>query len=267
MLILTSTYAMVKTHGFWLTTAQIFFDNSDADSALGSDASSSDCTSIASSIRGYRYEYGRRYHAYQAGKYVLPNDEAEQDRLDLHHHVFRLILGGRLYRAPIDPHVQKVFDYGTGTGIWAMDFADEHESAVVTGTDLSPIQPDWVPANCNFLVEDVEGEWSFRRNSFDFIHGRSMCGSVSDFNALYRKSYDCLKPGGWIEVQEYEAWIHKLGDPEGKTIPNITKWQSGIDEASTILGRRFNVALEQKQKVIDAGFINVQDDVYPVCHS
>lgn len=241
-------------------------DSSDADSALGSDASTSDYTSVASSIRGYKYEYGRRYHAYKEGKYVLPNDEAEQDRLDLHHHVFRLILGGRLYRAPISPHVQRVLDYGTGTGIWAMDFADEHPSAFVTGTDLSPIQPDWLPANCNFLVEDVEGEWPFRHSeAFDFIHGRSMCGSVSDFDALYRQAYDNLKPGGWMELQEYEAWIWKLDDPEGKTIPNIYKWQGGIDEASTKLGRRFNVAAQQKDKLINAGFINVHDDVYPVC--
>ena len=242
-------------------------DSSDADSALGSDASSSDTTSIASSIRGYKYEYGRRYHAYQEGKYVLPNDEAEQDRLDLHHHIFRLTLGGRLYRSPIDPHVQRVFDYGTGTGIWSMDFADEHPSAMVTGTDLSPIQPEWVPANCNFLVEDVEQDWSFSPDApFDFIHGRSMCGSVADFDALYRKCYDNLKPGAWLEAQEYEAWLQKIGDPEGKTIPNINKWQGGVDEASTKLGRRFNLATQLKQKLINAGFVNVHDDVYPVCH-
>ena len=31
----------------------------------------------------YTYENGRRYHAFREGEYVLPNDEAEQDRLDL----------------------------------------------------------------------------------------------------------------------------------------------------------------------------------------
>lgn len=35
----------------------------------------------------------RRYHAYSEGAYYLPNDEAEQARLDLVHHVFRLALG------------------------------------------------------------------------------------------------------------------------------------------------------------------------------
>jgi methylase of polypeptide subunit release factors len=31
-------------------------------------------------------------------------------------------------------------DVGTGTGIWAIDFADQYNNAEVTGTDLSPIQ-------------------------------------------------------------------------------------------------------------------------------
>ena len=29
-----------------------------------------------------RYENGRRYHAFRAGNYPIPNDEKEQDRLD-----------------------------------------------------------------------------------------------------------------------------------------------------------------------------------------
>jgi hypothetical protein len=31
----------------------------------------------------YTYENGRRYHSFHEGEYVLPNDEQEQDRLDL----------------------------------------------------------------------------------------------------------------------------------------------------------------------------------------
>ena len=38
-------------------------------------------TSLNSSVTDYKYEHGRRYHAYQEGKYVLPNDDAEIQRL------------------------------------------------------------------------------------------------------------------------------------------------------------------------------------------
>jgi SAM-dependent methyltransferase len=232
---------------------------------LGEDAQSTRSATVSSSVRDYVYENNRRYHAYREGKYLLPNDELEQDRLDLHHHVFRLMLGGRLHRAPLPPDVGRVLDYGTGTGIWALDFADEYQSAEVIGTDLSPIQPDWVSPNCKFYVDDVESEWTFGPDqALDYIHGRSMCGSIGDPPALYQSAYTHLKPGGWMEIQDFEAWIWQIDDPEGRGITNMTKWLGLLDEASAKVGKRINVVLEQKQHLIDAGFINVRDDVVAV---
>ncbi|KAK6812889.1 hypothetical protein RU639_011377 [Aspergillus parasiticus] len=93
------------------------------------------------------YENGRRYHAYREGEYTLPNDEEEQDRMDLLHHIYSLILDGEIHIAPIK-NPQRVLDIGTGTGILAVDFADQYQSSEVIGNDLSPIQPKWVPPNC-----------------------------------------------------------------------------------------------------------------------
>jgi len=53
----------------------------------------------------------------------MPNDEGEQERLDLYHHMFLQLLGGKLYSAPLQ-NPQHVLDVGTGTGIWATDFAE-----------------------------------------------------------------------------------------------------------------------------------------------
>jgi hypothetical protein len=50
----------------------------DLDSTLGSEDSSLRSVSLSSSIYDYRYENGRRYHAYRDGRYFLPNDEVEQ---------------------------------------------------------------------------------------------------------------------------------------------------------------------------------------------
>ena len=38
-------------------------------------------TSLNSTVTDYKYEHGRRYHAYQDGKYALPNDDEEINRL------------------------------------------------------------------------------------------------------------------------------------------------------------------------------------------
>lgn len=84
----------------------------------------------------------------QDGRYLFPNDEGEMDRMDLQHHVWTLMLGGKLYLAPIPKDkVHRALDIGTGTGIWAIDFADDHPETVVIGVDLSGIQPTYAPPN------------------------------------------------------------------------------------------------------------------------
>ena len=53
-----------------------------------------------------------------------------------------LLMGGNLNLAPlVDP--KNILDIGTGTGIWAIEMADQHPDATVIGTDLSPVQPVW----------------------------------------------------------------------------------------------------------------------------
>ena len=52
------------------------------DSDSGYDEESLSTASIASSIYNYEQENGRTYHAYKAGKYALPNDEGEKERMD-----------------------------------------------------------------------------------------------------------------------------------------------------------------------------------------
>jgi SAM-dependent methyltransferase len=220
---------------------------------------------LASSIRSYRYENGRRYHAYRDGQYLLPNDEKEQDRLDFYHHIWRLMIGGGLFRAPINANPQRVLDLGTGTGIWSIDFADEFPSALVIGTDLSPIQPSSVPPNCRFYVDDFESEWTYGpHEKFDFIHGRSLGGCIANYELFYQRVYANLKPGGWIEMQEFEADYYSPDDPELSKAPNCKKWARLGNHASEKAGRIFAIAQEQKQKMIDAGFEDVHDDPYKV---
>ncbi|KAJ0361704.1 hypothetical protein COL26b_013627 [Colletotrichum chrysophilum] len=89
-------------------------------------------SSVTSSVLEYRQENGRTYHGYKEGKYMLPNDDREVDRLDLQHNLFIRTFDGRLATAPPndpDAKVKNVLDVGTGSGIWAMDFGDQHPEA------------------------------------------------------------------------------------------------------------------------------------------
>ena len=70
-------------------------------------------------------------------EYSLPNDGEEQDRQDLQHGMCLQIMDGRLAEAPIDRESPShVLDIGTGTGIWAIEFAEQYPNALVVGTDL-----------------------------------------------------------------------------------------------------------------------------------
>ncbi|QGI88814.1 hypothetical protein CEK26_000029 [Fusarium fujikuroi] len=175
----------------------------DADSAVGDDVASS-TESISSSILHYRTIHGRTYHSEQGNaEYWTPNDEHHNESMDINHHLLSLSLEGKLHLAPLKDDIQKVLDIGTGTGIWAIDFADEYPNAEVVGTDISPIQPDWVPPNLKFEIEDCTQEWTYEPNSFDYVHMRYMYGSISDWSALFKEAFRVCKPGGWVE--SYEA--------------------------------------------------------------
>jgi trans-aconitate methyltransferase len=175
------------------------------------------------------------------------------------------MIGGHLFRAPINRNPQRVLDLGTGTGIWAIDFADEFPSAFVIGTDLSPIQPTSVPVNCKFYVDDFESEWTFGpEEKFDFIHGRSLGGTVANYDLLFQRIFDNLNPGAWVEMQEFEADYFSPDDPTMSKAPNCKKWAQLGNHASEKAGRIFAVAGDQKQKMVDIGFEDVHDDVYKV---
>lgn len=49
----------------------------------------------------------------------------------------RLLADDGLYKAPVEnPHTARVLDLGTGTGIWAIEFATDYPDAEVIGLDL-----------------------------------------------------------------------------------------------------------------------------------
>lgn len=236
--------------------------DSDGDSAFGANSSSS--TSLASSVLHYEYSNGRRYHGYRSGAYILPNDEQEQDRLDLLHHIFLLILGGKLYDAPVHPPPQRVLDIGTGTGIWAIDFADENPGAEVIGTDLSPIQPTWVPPNVKFYIDDAEAEWVYSADeAFDFIHCRTLSGSISDWDRLVQQMYTHVRPGGWVEFQEPLAQCES-DDGSMDMAQDLIRWQALCNEGAKQFGKDIRAGDSLKQRMLDAGFVDVQEKVVKV---
>ncbi|OQD75097.1 hypothetical protein PENDEC_c008G04625 [Penicillium decumbens] len=235
-------------------------DLSDNDSAyLGSEDHANYTTSVTPSALNYQYENGRRYHSYHEGEYFLPNDEQEQDRLDLSHHIYLMLLKGELHIAPIKSP-GRVLDLGTGTGIWAIDFADEHPETEVTGIDLSPIQPSWVPPNCRFEVDDFEQPWSYNE-PLDYIHGRELAGAIRDHEQLFIQAFGNLKPNGWFEMATMEpnTWSD---DGTHLNATCLLESVKHIHASSKMFGKDMDAASSWKGLMEKAGFVNVQEVVY-----
>jgi len=221
---------------------------------------STETTSLSPSITDYVVDNGRRYNAkYHDGYYPFPNDERENARMELVHHVYNGLFGGRLYFAPLRTP-KRVLDVGTGTGNWAIDMADTHRDTAIIGTDISPIQPSWSPPNLKFEIDDAEAEWNFANGSFDYVHFRHLIGSIVDWPRLIKQSYDSLRPGGWIEGQE--CYFYPTSDDSSLPEDSAFKrWHDYLTEASIKSNRRLLTAAKIKGWFVEAGFVDVVETV------
>ncbi|KAF7553683.1 hypothetical protein G7Z17_g3425 [Cylindrodendrum hubeiense] len=234
----------------------------DADSTLSSDMQSS-TASLTASIIEYRTIHGRTFHSQRGpgdAEYWAPNDNQHNTSMDIQHHVWTLLLDGELYLAPLPDEAGKVLDIGTGTGIWAIDFADEHPEAVVVGVDLSPTQPEWVPPNCKFEIDDVSLDWTWHSDEFDFVHLRTMFGSFTDWQHIFNEAYRVCKPGGYVE--DFEASADLISDDGTVTRENGTalgQWGKLFHEAGWKTGRSMAVFEEDTQVkcMKAAGFVDI----------
>ncbi|TGZ80539.1 S-adenosyl-L-methionine-dependent methyltransferase [Ascodesmis nigricans] len=243
------------------TSNELIQVGDDAYSDYASASDYSDNTSVTSSIRAYLFHNGRRYHRYGGqGKYVLPNDEAEQDRLDLHHHLALMVLDAKLHTVKLPENLHRVLDCGTGTGIWALEFGAMHPEAVVTGVDLSPIQPNWVETNVRFEVDDLEKEWTWRENHFQFIHSRNITNGIRDFGKYVSQMYKHTSPGGVVEISENLHDIHcQDGTINGTRLEEFWKQYK---ECSAKAGFRFPKKEDIENYLQEAGFEDVTAKIY-----
>ena len=53
---------------------------------------------------------------------------------------------------------------------------------------MSPIQPNEVPENLGFLIDDCEAEWA-NGSDWDLVHLRHMCSILADVERLIRQAF------------------------------------------------------------------------------
>ncbi|KAJ9144713.1 TAM domain methyltransferase [Pleurostoma richardsiae] len=199
-------------------------------------------TSLTESVREFRQENGRSYHSLSSGKYWLPNDDAENDRLDLQHHAHRLTWDGNLCVSPKKHGAKRVLDLGTGTGIWRWSML------------MITLTPSVLP-NCSFEVDDLEKEWTWSQK-FDFIYSRAMLGCFADLQSIIQMCYDNLEAGGYLEMHDGSFQI-KCDDDTLKPDSVLLKISKLAAEASRKLGRPIDLSQSYKEMLEKAGFVDV----------
>ncbi|KAF9938381.1 hypothetical protein BGZ67_000222 [Mortierella alpina] len=166
-----------------------------------------------------QYEDGRTRHTVESAPYMLPNDLTESDRLDAQHYIVRYCFQGN-YNVKLDRTAPlKILDVATGTGVWALEMAQEFPTAEIHGVDISPIYPTLetsdtpVPSNCRFRLCNVLDGLPYPDNYFDFVYQRLL---VYAFTPAQRKQVNIellrvLKPSGYIQLVESDGLIYNPG--------------------------------------------------------
>ncbi|UNI22123.1 hypothetical protein JDV02_008043 [Purpureocillium takamizusanense] len=134
---------------------------------------------------------------------------------------------------------------------------DLFPASTVIATDLSPIQPDNVPPNVFFYVEDSTDPWDFS-HKFDYIHTRYTVGCWASFEVqIAQQAFEALEYGGWLESQEVDGVVCC---DDGTLGPNdsVAIWFKDLVIASDMLNRPAIMGATLKHVFESVGFVDVQ---------
>ena len=170
---------------------------------------------------------------------------------------------------------------------------DEYPSAQILGIDLSPIQPNWVPPNVKFMVDDAEDPWLEKEDFYDLVHARHVTQAFKNFPTVLQRAYKSvplvphhpryppilgfwliemasgrhIKPGGWIEIQEMHHLPHcddgTMPTEEGSEYPLLTYFRT-VTRGLFALGVKLDASLATAQNLGEYGFTNVHHEIFKI---
>ncbi|KAL3246583.1 hypothetical protein ABHI18_012667 [Aspergillus niger] len=203
------------------------------------------------------YNHGRYYQASNLGRHPFPIDEREKERQCRQFAACHQLFQGRTSLTSIG-NLRTVLDIKAGAGNWAIQFAEENPSSVVYGIDNVPMQEEWVPSNCEFLIDDlVETDWYSPFLGVDFIHIGELRGDYDLLTSILDGAYRCCSPGGSIEIWDNTLKFH---DPNGASA--LHRLWRDMDNAYSMDGRSLNLPLMYPEEIERFGFVNVVETAY-----
>ena len=131
-----------------------------------------------------------------------------------------------------------------------------------------------------FLVDNIESEWAYEGNPFDFIHARNLFVSIRDFGRLVKQCYRyairafsmfsflfltknrSVKPGGWVEFQDLDGYPHSEDGSLNGT--GLQRYYDEVYGAFEKAGYEVSPGPKLEQWFKDAGFVNIRVEKFVV---
>ncbi|EXK77097.1 hypothetical protein FOQG_18191 [Fusarium oxysporum f. sp. raphani 54005] len=158
----------------------------------------------------------------------------------------------------------------------------------VQGLDFNMIQPKMIPRTMAPPKPfDLEGSWDTVDLDWDFMHVRTLFGSIQNWPDLYKKMImlvasamsPCsltlanplvrhLKPGwGCMEQVEID-WTPQCDDDSLPTDSALSEWASKLLDAMDQYGRPMRVNPEKTRRQLAlAGFVDISETVIRACYN
>ncbi|PHH90737.1 hypothetical protein CDD83_2777 [Cordyceps sp. RAO-2017] len=217
------------------------------------------------SMQGF-WAHGRFYGGWRPRKYLFPIDAEELNRLDIFHKFFLVARKDAVCSHSLNlGRTARVLDLGTGTGIWAINVAEESEHVPeIMAVDINRIQPALIPRGMMTMQFDIEEpSWDSLMWNCDLIHLRMLFGSIQTdlWPDTYRKIFEHLAPGtGTVEHVEIDwvpRWEHSGEFPENSA---FKEWSDAFLKALDLFNRSARVSTHHTRHMIEqAGFCDFQE--------
>ena len=166
--------------------------------------------------------------------YLLPKDALEDERLRFQHYALHHAFGNH-YLAPISPDTRTMLDVGSGTGIWAMDMAQQFPHAHILGVDIALTSlPQTLPGTCLFVQADILQGLPFPSHQFDFTHQRLLVGAIPAprWPEVVRELVRVTRPHGWVELVEVGTTVQHAGAATERLLAWVQETSREIGRAS-----------------------------------
>ncbi|KAI8381376.1 S-adenosyl-L-methionine-dependent methyltransferase [Radiomyces spectabilis] len=200
-------------------------------------------------------------------------DEKEYDRQLRQHYVLKQVFCGNTKTKLEQP--KRILECACGVGLWALEMGQAFPDCETIGIDILPPnekEGPWAPTarlsgtvqtvgapNVTYMYGNILKPLSFPNDYFDFIYQRDAATVVpyKDWPCLLKEMFRVAKPGGSIELVEYDIVFQNAGP----VLALVNEWYK---IATATIGVDPLYAEQLEDMLTEAGFVDVQESIHDI---